>query len=95
MAGDFLKYSGPLHANDLPVDSHELIAIGAPRPVFISAGKGGYDLLLRRRTLRTRVTLFASRQKRRRRSARDQRKCIMAPRQLRIRGARTSGDAGL
>ena len=53
------------------------------------------DLLLRRRTLRTRVTLFASRQKRRRRSARRQRKCIMAPRQLRIRGPRTSGDAGL
>jgi hypothetical protein len=43
MAGNFLKYSGPLHANDLPVDSHELIAMCAPRPVFISAGKGGYD----------------------------------------------------
>ena len=42
MAGNFLKYSGPLHAND-PVDSHELIAMCAPRPVFISAGKGGYD----------------------------------------------------
>jgi hypothetical protein len=27
MAGNFLKYSGPLHANDLPVDSHELIAM--------------------------------------------------------------------
>src|SRR5260370_1353464 len=38
MAGNFLKYSGPLHANDLPVDSHELIALCAPRPVFLSAG---------------------------------------------------------
>ncbi len=38
MAGNFLKYSGPLHVNDLPVDSHELIALCAPRPVFFSAG---------------------------------------------------------
>ena len=38
MAGNFLKYSGPLHANDLPVDAHELIALCAPRPVFISGG---------------------------------------------------------
>jgi hypothetical protein len=43
LAGNFLKYSGPLQWNDLPVDSHELIAMCAPRPVFISAGKGGYD----------------------------------------------------
>jgi len=38
MAGNFLKYAGPLNWNDMPVDSHELVALCAPRPVFISAG---------------------------------------------------------
>lgn len=42
MAGNFLKYGsadpGAPDAGDLPVDSHELLALIAPRPVFISYG---------------------------------------------------------
>jgi hypothetical protein len=38
LAGNYLKYAGPLTWKDLPVDSHELIAMCAPRPIFIGAG---------------------------------------------------------
>ncbi len=38
LAGNYLKYAGPLTWKDLPIDSHELIAMSAPRPMFIGAG---------------------------------------------------------
>src|SRR5690606_18410481 len=36
--GNFLKYASSHTPDDLPVDAHELVALCAPRPVFISAG---------------------------------------------------------
>jgi len=41
MAGNFIKYAGPLHWNDMPVDAHELLALCAPRPIFVSGGQKG------------------------------------------------------
>jgi (4-O-methyl)-D-glucuronate---lignin esterase len=41
MAGNYFKYGG--HWDAMPVDSHELIALCAPRPVFISAGATNGD----------------------------------------------------
>ncbi|MBM3724898.1 MAG: hypothetical protein FJW40_05690 [Acidobacteria bacterium] len=44
MAGNFLKYgasesvNGPKNAGDIPVDSHQLIALCAPRPALVSYG---------------------------------------------------------
>jgi len=43
MAGNFMKYDGPLTINDLPVDANELIAMCAPRPLFISGGATNGD----------------------------------------------------
>jgi hypothetical protein len=43
MAGNFLKYAGPLNWDDLPIDAHELVALCAPRPVFISGGSMNGD----------------------------------------------------
>ncbi len=38
-AGNFMKYAAVGHsANEMPVDSHEFIALVAPRPIFIGGG---------------------------------------------------------
>ena len=42
-SGNFLRYGGPLTPADLPVDNHELIALAAPRPVFIGGGASTGD----------------------------------------------------
>ncbi len=42
-AGNFIKYAGPLTKNDLPVDAHQLVALCAPRPIFISSGSANME----------------------------------------------------
>lgn len=37
-SGNFIRYAGPLNQDDLPIDAHQLVALCAPRPVFISVG---------------------------------------------------------
>ena len=36
--GNFIKYASKLKPDNLPVDAHELVALCAPRPIFISSG---------------------------------------------------------
>ncbi len=36
--GNFIKYASKLNPDDLPVDAHQLVALCAPRPLFISSG---------------------------------------------------------
>jgi hypothetical protein len=42
-APNFLRYAGPRQVADLPVDAHTLIAMAAPRALFIGAGNFNED----------------------------------------------------
>jgi hypothetical protein len=39
MTPNFIKYAGPLTVDDLPADTHQFIALVAPRPIFVSGGE--------------------------------------------------------
>jgi hypothetical protein len=39
----FLRYAGPRTIDDLPFDAHSLIALAAPRPIFLGAGRFDAD----------------------------------------------------
>ncbi len=49
MAGNFMRFMGPLRPNEfalrksenLKVDAHSMVALVAPRPIFINGGTGG------------------------------------------------------
>ena len=57
--GNFLRYGGPLTPGDLPVDNHELIALCAPRPVFIGGGAApATGMPIQRRCMGRRERMF-------------------------------------